>query len=87
MENSLWSHSKLDDDDVSIDASDVAGLGTIKLSVYGGYLSGNPYVAPAREYREIKIPEKRLIPERGKKGIQQCVGYVCCAHPWIPCFC
>ncbi|KAJ3571222.1 hypothetical protein NP233_g3888 [Leucocoprinus birnbaumii] len=66
--------SSLDDDELSPDALNVAGLGTVQVSVFEGKIILDPHPTPSRDYRNIRIPEKRMIPERGKKGVEQVVG-------------
>ncbi|KAF5360489.1 hypothetical protein D9756_004523 [Leucocoprinus leucothites] len=63
----------VDDDELSPEALNVAGVGVIQVSVYEGLLVQIPNLTTAGDYRKIKIPDKRMIPERGKKGIEECV--------------
>lgn len=66
----IW-HIHSDDDELSVESSDLAGLGMIKLTFHEGKIGEKIQ----REYfPDVKIPEQRRIPERGKKGIQACVG-------------
>ncbi len=64
-----------DDDELPTQSSNMARLGTITISVFSARLIKNKNNGPCPDYRKIDIPDQRSIPEREKKGIQECIGY------------
>jgi hypothetical protein len=60
-----------DDDEVSVDLTHAAGVGSIAIKVWTGkWGSKKMELLPVHN---ISIPERRMIPERAKKGIETCV--------------
>ncbi|KAF5360494.1 hypothetical protein D9756_004524 [Leucocoprinus leucothites] len=63
----------VDNDELSLEALNVTRVGVIQVSVHEGLLDQIPSLTVPGDYREIKIPDKRMIPERKKKGIEECI--------------
>lgn len=53
----------------------MACLGTITITVFFAKLVKRKKKTLFSDFVKIDIPDQRSIPEREKKGIQECIGY------------
>lgn len=73
-----WRALYVDDDEVPLQVSNIAGLGIIQVTMDEGTVVKSTHSICMD--RVCDIPENRLIPERGKKGMLECVGCVIYFH-------